>query len=401
MRLFPLNALFLSFLSFLLTSCGNKANTEKSPPAPATIKHSVIVGSIEQNVLKIMEDSWAEKCDLNDKEKRIALARILDAKKAEIQKFSKQQVASEKGKIEPFGQFSIIRSPPPKQVDSGWQSFKYSWQEIHDLHDQIKDSPINKYWLSLDSSVRAILMDDRNRVVSGVNMLIKKEYGPILLTMIQDFEACNLDPTCASVAFQRFAPFIQSQPIYTSFEKLIKNEADSMEDRKMKVESFVKRLKIDHSIFGFFPESSITRKGDIIYLPLSIPDNPELQDLLKAEIESQWNKFGPKIEVQWTKRIEAKIPNIYKILFSPETGGRPSVRREEKRVQLYNGTRDSSIGHELGHVLGLEDNYFTYWNPDSCEYTSEYVTNDIMSDSATGAVTQAHWDKILENYPSK
>ena len=52
----------------------------------------------------------------------------------------------------------------------------------------------------------------------------------------------------------------------------------------------------------------------------------------------------------------------------------------------------------LGHVLGLPDRYFTTWNNETCTYTVEQNTGDLMSSSVKGVVTKDSIEKLQTSY---
>ncbi len=49
-------------------------------------------------------------------------------------------------------------------------------------------------------------------------------------------------------------------------------------------------------------------------------------------------------------------------------------------------------------LIGLRDEYFTTWNPDTCSYIQEYNLGNIMSDSGSGKILPEHWQAIKKNY---
>lgn len=112
-------------------------------------------------------------------------------------------------------------------------------------------------------------------------------------------------------------------------------------------------------------------------------------------VESNWNiSIDYKIKI-----VSHKLPlPSYLLKIDTIPGGRAFVLHSLKEMHLYNYGYDKTIIHEFGHVLGLRDNYYTYWDPLKCVYVDQFNPADLMSDSSQGTVLNEHWNAIKKAY---
>ncbi len=121
----------------------------------------------------------------------------------------------------------------------------------------------------------------------------------------------------------------------------------------------------------------------------------------RAKIQSivarYWGVAGYALSVRWTEDaiaatgLEGFAP--YGI-FLAGPGERSYVSDGDRSVNLAFPLRDSTLAHEVGHVLGLADNYHTTWDEKRCRYVVESRPSDLMSSSKTGVALREHWELI-------
>jgi hypothetical protein len=80
-------------------------------------------------------------------------------------------------------------------------------------------------------------------------------------------------------------------------------------------------------------------------------------------------------------------------------GERASANSKTRVVRLFQDTDVAAIPHEVGHVLGFPDRYYTVWDPHACEYLDEVTGTDLMSDHRTGSVLDEDWNELARAYP--
>jgi hypothetical protein len=69
-----------------------------------------------------------------------------------------------------------------------------------------------------------------------------------------------------------------------------------------------------------------------------------------------------------------------------------------RTVTLEPDVTEKSIAHEIGHVLGFSDRYYTTYDAMTCRYSTVKDDADIMSQSSTGEVTDAEWAVLKAKY---
>jgi hypothetical protein len=125
-------------------------------------------------------------------------------------------------------------------------------------------------------------------------------------------------------------------------------------------------------------------------------------DFLGAEtpltelFEREWSSGGRKIRVKWA----ADDPAAY-VLKAHFHSARSYVDHRHRQLVIANFSWTKTVAHELGHVLGFDDHYYSVWHGENCYYTQESRVSDLMSNSETGRVTHGHWELLEKAYPWK
>jgi hypothetical protein len=123
-------------------------------------------------------------------------------------------------------------------------------------------------------------------------------------------------------------------------------------------------------------------------------DFSEERDKLRLLLEREWRSHGKEVKVIW----DESTPDTYRVqaLFR---AGRSYVNHRRRSLVIANFSWVRTVAHELGHVLGFDDHYYSVWNERNCYYTQESRLNDLMSNSETGTISPRHWEILNEAYP--
>ena len=100
--------------------------------------------------------------------------------------------------------------------------------------------------------------------------------------------------------------------------------------------------------------------------------------------------------MEWSNET---LSSLFRFILEPEAGGRAYVSRIDSLVHLFPRGTSDTFQHEMGHVLGFKDNYYTVWAPGACSYREEGNEADIMSNGGTGRVLDTHWEQLDRQYP--
>jgi hypothetical protein len=180
--------------------------------------------------------------------------------------------------------------------------------------------------------------------------------------------------------------------------------ASNEKEKREVVLNFEDRMQRDIHRYLYRGHPPVTKLTNQEKTGLTLALNPgSLKDdeskLLEKSIEELWKNATAYIEVAWTGG-EAGL-DLFKIMFHlDEPGKRANTDPGDRTVNLYPGTRVRSVGHEIGHVLGFPDHYYTVWDEQKCSYTQHSINTDLMSDSQNGKVTDEEWTDLLSGVES-
>ena len=123
-------------------------------------------------------------------------------------------------------------------------------------------------------------------------------------------------------------------------------------------------------------------------------DFAEAKEKLKRLFEREWRSQGQEVKVVW----DDSKPELYRVqaLFQ---AGRSYVNHRTRSLVIANFSWARTVAHELGHILGFDDHYYSVWNERNCYYTQESRLGDLMSNSETGTISSRHWEILDEAYP--
>jgi hypothetical protein len=410
-----MNSLFRPVLALglvgfvLLNSCAK--NEEEADPRGIENRpdHGQITGSLENNALELTSDEYfiESKCGQKSKDTILTIARELDRRQPEILAISQKPVdeSSSRFRNVKLGHFNIRELKSPKLPEKGWLSEKTSWQELKNLYESIQQTPTNSNWATLDSWFRSIIWDDQSFYLYGKNSFLDKDSPPMVAQLLQLVSACQLNADCETLELGNLEPFVKAQPYYHYFHLKLAN-AEDKEAKRAVIARFERRLKADNRSTGFTPNELVVRNSqEEFLLPLDGKVFAGIESLIEKIIADIWQEPNGnaiagspagKLKILWTE----SEPKAFRFVLSPEQG-RAFVSYDEKIIQIFANPRKTTFAHEIGHVLGLKDNYFTVWNEETCEYTSWYREDDVMSDHEVGLTLPEHWEQLRQHYSLK
>src|SRR6185436_16672028 len=125
--------------------------------------------------------------------------------------------------------------------------------------------------------------------------------------------------------------------------------------------------------WGFRKNSLVRKEGDTFILPIRTRDYDTIKTELKEVIESYWTFKNQKLVIEWTED-----PRAFQII-KPDYYVNAATYISERKVYISSSATIEAFPHEIGHVLGLPDDYFVMWHSKSCEYVTHLESGNIMS----------------------
>ncbi|MFL5813470.1 MAG: hypothetical protein ACJ763_07820 [Bdellovibrionia bacterium] len=380
----------------LTTGCGKQASPDPAESFKAPLSsHRTLEGSLESNVRKIVESQQASVCDYLWRNKALKIARALDSRESEItQALEARPTSSSYRRISlppTYAREAIVKF----EAQPGWQEYDVSWSDLYNDYLKIKDHPTDRFWISLNSNVRSLISDDQERV-EGYNVYFDKNSIPRLEKAIQKMDQCIQKSSCTTPVLESdVEAFVKSITVYNSYWELIQQETNTSKKRETEKE-FSDQMKADLNAFGFRVNKSVSLKNGELLLPLDPGPFAPSTGLLSKTIESIWSSKSLKLKIQWTS--SNLHSEIFRLLLGSTPDDRSYVLGFDKTVHLFPDVRLSAIAHEIGHVLGFKDHYYTVWHPEQCGYIIQTNDEDLMSDPDTGTVTSDEWNELKARY---
>jgi hypothetical protein len=354
------------------------------------------LGPMGVKLKALLEHARAENCERVQADMRRELVDRLDERAAQIQAMAEVVEPGSGFDRVKWGPTTVLRMKDAVDPHAGWVESPSSWQNAFEYYRQIKDQPSNPWWVWLDGNVRSLMFNDASRIVSTVNFYLDKDSGPMIDALDRAMSACLGDSNCASPAFNRAQiEFIQKIPYYSAYWTLFQR-AVSVEEKRTQLQGLARWFASDVQRFRLRVNSTISRPSPReLKLPLVAGAFAGYEAHFSDFVESVWSSKALQLKIDW---VDATVvPLAFKVLLDDTFGERPYVSFTERKLQLFPGSRLRSIAHEVGHVLGFLDHYYTVWHPETCSYIQQSNAGDIMS--FEGVVTPGEWRELNQAYP--
>lgn len=190
--------------------------------------------------------------------------------------------------------------------------------------------------------------------------------------------------------------FIQNVSLYNWYWIRIINLNDSSKSYKHKqLENLLALLKRDLQYYQFGKNPKVFIYANQLILPLDAGPFESSKEQLVKYIEPYWKSDYLKLKVQWVSNPSL---DVFKFILNPQIGDRFHVDKDNRSIHLFPGGRITGIAHEIGHVLGFPDHYYTTWNTEKCEYQFQINNEDIMSNDIDGRVLPEEWSELARQY---
>jgi len=363
----------------LLSACGGSSE----PGTP--------MGRLEKVADEIAGHENAGYCDRYVDGWRRTIARELDSRDSEIDKFAASLESHGDVTIQQVGPISVISQKAPTVAPSGPDDFDVSWEELYDEYLKIQNLPSEVEWLQLRRTATDILARDSDRVLDYQNFEISRENVSLYKSLLPVSVACVADPNCLVLPLNNAQEgLLRSSPLFASL--YLRTLTGSNWDRRHALEILKRNLEIDLKSVTFRPNPAIRRSApNEITIPLDAGDFSGFESILEGYITPIWSTPWGTVKLEWQSRTD-----IFRFLVNPLNLS--LVQHRERKVLLSKLVRAKTIAHEFGHVVGFRDRYYYVWNYSSCRYHTQSDLSDLMSSSQTGTVHESDWREIFEHY---
>lgn len=347
------------------------------------------------------ENNLSTFCDVKLKNAKYAIARDLEKYKEKIQAYNRNKNKnSNTEKLVQIGNFPLSYSEP-ENIPSAWiKESAPSWYDLVGYHRALIDGgAVDANWSYLNKQVRSIIDDDKWRILNWGNNSIEHSDEAQLRELLQTVETCTKDESCnLNNLNPTLLKWANTKFFYPYHFERIKSAKDK-ESLQAAKEKFLNRIKDD--IFSSFeydyvPNHQKDKATKTLTLRIDFSAFSPDQRKLSEYIEKAWSVFGFNLKIE---NEQLNPFSFFNVDISPKYV-RASVRfnKHEHVMKISENVSINTLIHETGHAIGLEDKYYTLWNEDMCQYSTQFNSADIMSNSSTGRVLQENINRITEKY---
>jgi hypothetical protein len=419
----------IATLAVALVACGPNAQQLKDQAKKQTdqqqkeAQKNRVLGPLDEMNRKItaQPDSLDKgACDIANADIRKDLIKAIEeryGKESTAKTESEKPIAetAKKSKVNPplkvdfAGSYLVKIEKGEPDAEGQWQILTSSWKKEKAFFEKYGAVNTAAFWNRLYADVRTLLETDLARVrqgTSGVaskNLGISKDTAKKIAGLQEHMKPCAAQKDCFSVTWSaEELEVIKQVPLYSHFlEKM--GTASTNDGKRSVIETWYGFLRDDAFEHSFKKNAtvkySVEDKKDIFTLPL---DAHQLSDaeraFLKESIESIWKSDAAEVRIEW-KTVSDKTDPIFQVVFHKETGIRANTSTfEGNKVNLYTGTDNRAIAHEIGHVLGFPEHYYPFWNSETCAYETQYSIDDLMSNQKLGDVSGDDWSELKAEY---
>lgn len=147
------------------------------------------------------------------------------------------------------------------------------------------------------------------------------------------------------------------------------------------------------------PEIFWDSDKNVLTSPFQIPQNIEVQDWLKFNVEAEWSKNQKYLILDFKKSSE-DIPSIqFKSGVTANVNGiAGNLITMESEYPLSSLDQMWTIRHEYGHVIGFEDCYLEFYDTNEKAMIYYEIDVDNLMCSRNGKIQDSHFKELLKAY---
>lgn len=357
-------------------------------------------GELTPLMTSILAAPQPDGCYIELKDKMLEVTRALDARRDELKAFTDKVIREQTtypveqlGPVTLIDNRSVFYDGQKDAMKDNWVAEPFSWRDIVQEYEKVKNEPVNQGWRFVESYARSVIGDDEGRILGGWSYDIERVDGDMLVSLEKKLDACF-------ETFCRDLTLLPEEQLWIDSRPSMKRDWDNWRTAggSAKADAFIAfraRTKENANTYHFRKNASVTVENDTLIVPVDGSlFAPAVQDRLGVLFREAWDRPDLRMQLRWVGRTAYEI---YRFVVEATTGGRAFVSHSKKEIHLFTYTRLATYRHEMGHVIGLPDEYYTTWQAGACEYYQNANEARIMS-ANTGIVTPDNVARIRATY---
>lgn len=368
-----------------------------------------VSGASLLDVVKSLEGSDQEvACDRRLRDTKRRLASAVDSATDDVNRWLRNQPTG----LDPnyqavaLGKLQVFERVTPLPEPQGWHEGVVGWEQVEQFYSRIENTSIDANWLWFSIWVRSLVLDDLRRLKFNVSFVFdehsentSKEVGALIT-------ACVVDQTCIRPMFSPMQNSFLRRDLkmrqwLADIEKIYSLDPGDRARKSKRLWSLIAdRLQLEREKrFAHMKNTEVSRVNrDTFRVRMDAHDFQGFEQQLSDWMESVWTNGSMKVEIEWKKRQDGDN-GIFYFEADPSGGGRSLTWLDEKKITVSHGAYTATLAHELGHVLGFQDQYFEIFEEPRCEYRMRLNDEDVMSNPFMGSATAEEWLELQRLAP--
>jgi hypothetical protein len=343
-------------------------------------------------------------CDVTAAPLQREIAAALEARSAEIDalELAGGSVGEDAYRTVAVGPARLREFLHPPGNPGEWVEITKSWQDLYQRFQAVRDRPTDRRWLKLLRDTSSIETDDARRLAGIGTFNLDELSGAYLPDLVRAADACLHRSSCTKPEVSHEAwVWVVSIPGYAEDAAILDGDAGTL--RKQRALGTLRKVFLaDLQSLVFHPNRHVSREGDVLWIQGDAGDFAGAERDIDEIVRRVWAGEHLSVRIRWASSVLARTFAGLHFRFSPVVNQRAhteyAIGEENFEIIITSGMTVTAIGHELGHVLGFPDAYFTLWDPRKCEYRVRQHVGDIMSSKFGGVATAAEWEALEQAY---
>ncbi|HND84449.1 MAG TPA: hypothetical protein PLU50_01525 [Pseudobdellovibrionaceae bacterium] len=361
------------------------------------------LGNLVEGVDELYKNrEFLSQCDVQWEGRVKELVKLLDSRQLDIKKgyVSIKNKANEKRnkdlKSYRYGELVLIDNGEESVSEERWVvTDNGGWREMWERYESNPDDIENL--AGVDFRVRSLIPDYTSRMILHKHPSVLPKNQSMFESIYSNLHKCYQDSRCKlpaltgeQIQFLNLEPKMKYlwEQVSTSNNSL-KSSRDSLEVLEDMILGHVQR-------YAFYKNEKARMDGNTLTVPFNLAALNEGAQDFAAFLSKSWSlgSFDLKIIP-----VESGT-DIFQFVFKKDFAARAFVDPTKKTYNISQQDTVKTAIHEMGHILGFRDYYYTAWEEESCKFFDLANQGDVMSNHPSGSVLPRHWEMLRSVYGS-